>query len=89
MKREAITPPTLEQMRQSAPWLWIYCKNLDCSHKAPLALTPLIIRWGPDTSSDQLRASARCAKCGRKGAKLQHPGWGGLQIGWQPFPTSC
>src|SRR5262249_42134531 len=43
MSREKITPPTLEQMRQSAPWLWAYCNNPDCLRRTPLALTPFII----------------------------------------------
>jgi hypothetical protein len=38
-----------------------------------MALTPLIIRWGGDASSELLRRSARCMRCGQKGADLQHP----------------
>jgi len=52
-----------------------------------LALVPLMIRWGQDASSDMLRQSARCTICGRKGTKLQHPSWGGSDVGFQPFPT--
>jgi hypothetical protein len=52
-----------------------------------MAITPLIIRWGPDTSSDRLRQCARCTACGSKGATLQHPGWAGAQVGFLPFPT--
>jgi hypothetical protein len=52
-----------------------------------MAVTPLIIRWGPDTSSDKLRQSARCTACGSKGATIQHPGWGGAQVGFLPFPV--
>jgi hypothetical protein len=48
---------------------------------------PFIIRWGADTSSNMLRSSARCSHCGRKGASLQHPSWGGSTIGIQPFPV--
>jgi hypothetical protein len=44
-----------------------------CRHKGPVALAPLIIRWGGDASSDLLRQSARCKLCGSKGADLQHP----------------
>jgi len=57
----------------SAPWLWVWCRNVRCRHKAPVALAPLIIRWGRDASSDLLRQSARCRRCGRRGADLQHP----------------
>jgi hypothetical protein len=44
-------------------------------------------QWGPDTSSDMLRRSARCTKCDRKGAVLQHPSWAGIHIGFEPFPV--
>jgi hypothetical protein len=30
---------------------------------------------------------ARCTACGHKGATLQHPGWGGSDIGFLPFPV--
>jgi hypothetical protein len=52
-----------------------------------MALVPLIIHWGANTSSDKLRRCARCTKCGSKGATLQHPGWVGEQIGFAPFPV--
>jgi len=35
----------------------ICCRNADCLHRALMALTPLIIRWGTYTSSDRLRAA--------------------------------
>ena len=53
-----------------------------------MALTPLIIRWGPDASTDVLRCCARCSKCGRKGASLMVPSWVGLDVGFAPFPKS-
>ena len=65
--------PTLAGMRQAAPWLWVWCKNVHCWHSAPMALAPLVIRWGTGASSDVLRRSARCTCCGNKGADLQHP----------------
>jgi len=46
----------------------------------------LIIRWGPEASSDMIRNSALCARCGRKGASLTHPSWVGLDVGFAPFP---
>jgi hypothetical protein len=48
VRREVVSPPTLEQLRRSAPWWWVCCRNARCLHKAPVALTPFIIRWGPD-----------------------------------------
>jgi hypothetical protein len=88
MRRDSkITVATLEELRRSAPWWWLYCKDSQCLRRTPVALTPFIIRWGPDASSDLLRASARCAVCGGRGATLQHPSWGGCGIGWMPFPT--
>jgi hypothetical protein len=47
-----------------------------------------VILWGPNASSDKLRASARCTRCGGKGATLQRPGWAGNNIGFYPFPIS-
>jgi hypothetical protein len=77
--------PTLEELRRNCPWCWVVYER--CLHRKPVAFTPLIIRWGPDASSDLMRRSARCEKCGAKGAALQHPGWGGERVRWEPFPT--
>jgi hypothetical protein len=41
---------------------------------------------GPDTSSDRLRKSARCTRCGGKGAMLMHPIYVDRIVGFQPFP---
>ena len=46
-----------------------------------------VIRWGPNTSSAKLRRCARCSACGNKGATIQHPGWGGNDVGFLPFPV--
>ena len=84
-KRQPPGPrPTLAELQRSHCWTWVYCEK--CLHHAPMALVPLIIRWGAETSSDQLRQRARCTKCGHRGATLQHPGWAGTHIGFQPFP---
>jgi|SRR5690349_8286159 hypothetical protein len=55
---------------------------------APLACAVAVIRWGADVSSDRLRQRARCSSCGKKGATIQHPGWGGNDVGFLPFPVS-
>ena len=78
-------PPTLGQLREHQCWLWVNCPR--CLHSTPTALAPLIIRWGPDASSDVLRQRARCAKCGHKGATLQIPSWADSEIGRAPFPA--
>jgi hypothetical protein len=54
------------------PWVWLWREQ--CQHHAPLACAVPVILWGPDASSDKLRAGARCASCGGKGATLQRPG---------------
>jgi len=60
--------PTLGQIHRPPGWLWLICDRYPpCLHRAPVALAPLIIRWGPDASSDMLRRSARCQVCGHKG----------------------
>src|SRR5882672_9482186 len=84
-----LTPPTLDQLHRPPGWVWVYCTRYVplCQHHAPMALAPLIIRWGPDTSSDMLRQCARCTVCGHKGATLKHPGWKNGVVEWEPFPT--
>jgi hypothetical protein len=82
--------PTLgELQRGSSKWAWVYCESGSCHHRAPMAFAPLVIRWGPDASSDRLRRSARCTKCGHKGASLRHPSWVDMVVGVQPFPTDA
>src|SRR5215475_11797163 len=79
---------TLGELHRSPGWVWIWCGRAMpyCGHRAPMALAPLVIRWGPDASSDMIRQRAVCTKCGHVGATLQHPGWWGNQIGFEPFP---
>jgi hypothetical protein len=77
--------PTLGELQRTTPWVWLWCER--CQHHAPLACAVAVILWGPDASSDKLRAGARCISCGRKGATLQRPGWAGNHIGFYPFPT--
>jgi hypothetical protein len=78
--------PTLEQLRRGTPWCWVVCEYR--LHRTPVAFVPLIIRWGPNASSDLLCRSARCSsKCGRKDAVLQHPSWAGMDLEWEPFPS--
>jgi DNA-directed RNA polymerase subunit RPC12/RpoP len=89
MPRIAATPvATLADLRRVTPWLWVICAR--CLRRTPTALAQWIIRWGPDSSSDMLRRSARCPQCGGKGAAIQIPGWGGLQTpvrGWPRVAT--
>jgi hypothetical protein len=77
--------PTLGDLQRTTPWVWLWCER--CQHHAPLACAVAVIRWGPDVSSDRLRQLARCSCCGKKGATIQHPGWGGNDVGFLPFPT--
>jgi hypothetical protein len=76
--------PTLDQLRRHSPWCWVVCET--CMHRKPVAFTPWIIRWGPEASSNLLRQSARCGRCGGKGAALQHQSWGGSPIGVRAVP---
>jgi hypothetical protein len=54
-------------------------------HRRPVAFVPFLIRWGPVASSDLLRRSARCGRCGAKGAALQDPSWGAVMSTGNPF----
>ena len=88
MPRAPNKVPTLAELHRPPGWLRLYCTSYPwCGHSAPMALAPLVIRWGPDASSDKLRRCARCTTCGHKGATLQHPGWIENGVGWQPFPV--
>lgn len=71
--REHGPRPTLGELQQATPWVWLWCER--CQHHAPLACAVAVILWGPDACSDKLRAGARFTNCGNKGATLQHPGW--------------
>jgi hypothetical protein len=84
--REFGRRPTLGELQRTTPWVWLWCER--CQHHAPLACAVPVILWGPDSSSDKLRAGARCTSCGGKGATLQRPGWAGNNIGFYPFPIS-
>jgi len=73
MPRRSPAPPvpTFAELRQSSAWTWLYCNA--CGHSAPMAFVPLMIRWGPNASSDLIRERARCTQCSAKGATLSHP----------------
>jgi hypothetical protein len=89
--RQVPRPPN--KVRRSARYIGTrmgapFCTSYPwCGHSAPMAIAPLIIRSGGNTSSDRLRRCARCTVCGHKGATLQHPGWIENGVGWQPFPV--
>jgi hypothetical protein len=74
---------TLGELHRCSPWVWIYCEKRP--HRSPMAFAPVVIRWGPNASSDKLRQAARCTACGHKGAPLQYPSWAGENVGFQPF----
>jgi hypothetical protein len=76
---------TLGDLHRATPWLWVHCEK--CSHRSPLACAVPVILWGPNMSSDKLRRCARCTVCNHKGASVQHPSWGGADIGFLPFPV--
>jgi hypothetical protein len=80
-------PPTLREIQRDTPWVWVCCEGIGCGHMAPMAIAPLLIRWGMDASSDRLRASAWCSSCGRMGAVIQRPSWSVREGEWQPFPA--
>jgi hypothetical protein len=77
--------PTLGDLQRATAWVWLWCER--CQHHAPLACAVAVIRWGAGASSDRLRQRVRCTGCGNKGATIQHPGWGGNDVGFMPFPT--
>jgi len=77
--------PIFGDLQRATPWVWLWCEP--CQHQTPLACAVAVIRWGADASSDRLRQRARCSACVKKGATIQHPGWGGNGVRVLPFPT--
>jgi hypothetical protein len=61
---------TLGELHHPPGWVWVHCTRYVplCQHRAPMALAPLVIRWGPDASSRQastLRSLHRLRPQGR------------------------
>jgi hypothetical protein len=79
-------PLTLGELRKNSCWFWAYCRRSGCTAKAPIAIAPFIIRWGAKASSDLIRQSLRCERCGSKGCTLRHPSFMGSDVGFQSFP---
>ena len=77
--------PTLGQLQRSSSWWWLNCQR--CQHKAPMAFAAPVILWGADAPGDVLRRRVRCTACGNRGCTLQHPSWGGNDVGFLPFPA--
>ncbi|MGD9768229.1 MAG: hypothetical protein AB7U62_11340 [Pseudolabrys sp.] len=79
---------TLAELQKNAPgWLWVHCNGPCCSHKAPVPLAPLIIRWGPTATIEMIQRSFLCDACGVKGAHTTTPSWGNMVTGWRAFPA--
>jgi hypothetical protein len=87
MSRRAKTPvETLGQLQAAAPhWCWLSCNM--CGHRRAAALAQFVIRWGPNTSGEKLRRTARCTNCANVGARTMHVGWVGTIVEWEEFPT--
>ena len=87
-ERTAPGPPlvTLQQLRDQACWWWLVCRNPKCGRQVPIAVVPLIIRWGPQEEVERLRLYARCDRCGHRGASLSMPSWRDSVVGFTPWP---
>jgi hypothetical protein len=73
-------PLTLAQLRKVTCWVWAYCQGRECYRGRPAGAR------GETASSDLLRRSYRCLRCGGKGATLILPSHVG-GIGQAPFPS--
>ena len=78
--------PTLAELHNTTRWVWLYCGNYKCNRKRAATLAQLVIRWGPDESSDRLRRSIKCTACGHKGVLIYLPSWENTVTGFQSFP---
>jgi hypothetical protein len=81
--REHGPRPTLGELQRATPWVWLWCER--CQHHGPLACAVAVILWGPDASSDKLRAGARCTSSGSKGATVQHQGGQAVILAFSRF----
>jgi hypothetical protein len=82
--------PTLGELLAENEWMWIACINPKCLYSQPTMLAPLVEKYGADRSSDFLRQTAICPRCGHKGASLTARSWSvkrGKTPDWQDFPT--
>ena len=79
--------PTLWRLQREYCWLWLHCDAPGCHHHAPAAIAPFVIRWGFEASSDMLRRSARCSRCGHKGASTTMPSYVDVIVRFAPFPS--
>jgi hypothetical protein len=81
--------PTLAELTRSGSggnWVWLHCFGKGCGRKFPVALVPLVIRWGDRATIHDLNRNARCARCGSRAGDARTPSWADATIGWQPFP---
>lgn len=78
--------PTLRDMRRTASWLWLDCRNQRCRHRRPVLIVHLMIALGVDASSARVRESAQCPHCGARGADTYMPSHADSLTGSAPFP---
>jgi hypothetical protein len=52
----------------------------------PVAVVPLIIRFGATYPLDELRQRARCDDCGHRGMTLSMRSWADAITGFAPWP---
>jgi hypothetical protein len=79
--------PTIGEMHRAPGWLWVSCTNHVCTHREPVALAPLVIRWGKDAPMSRILERFHCSKCGRLGAHVTIPAWQDMVVGVRPFPV--
>jgi hypothetical protein len=73
------------QLQNTTPWVSLWFEA--CQHHAPLACAVAPSSGGAQThraTGYNAPAAARAAE----GATIQHPGWGGNDVGFLPFPVS-
>jgi hypothetical protein len=90
--RSSAAETTLGDLQQATPWIWLYCERCaDTTHHWPVPCRSSAgerMHQVANASSDVLRQRTRCTACGHRGATLQHPGWGGNDVGFLPFPNA-
>lgn len=65
-------PPTLgRELQRGDRWCWFWCP--ECQHHGPLALAPLAILFGMNTTTVEAAKRVTCSVCGHRGATMQSP----------------
>lgn len=77
---------TLRDILKDGGWAILNCDNPACGRRVASRLPAFIAKYGPDASTNVVRANAVCTVCGTRGCTMTAPSWDGADKGWAEFP---